>query len=685
MDFFGRQDAARRKTTRLVFLYVIAVAMIITAVYFAFSVSFIGVRSKGGRWDWDKLWDAELFAWVAGSTLLVVVLGTWYKMSQLRQGGRAVATQLGGRLVQRSTRDPVERKLLNVVEEMAIASGTAVPAVYLLDKESGINAFAAGLTTSDAVVAVTRGCATRLSRDELQGVVAHEFSHILNGAMRLNMRLMGVLNGILVLGILGYVVLRVAPYLMRSSGRGSSRGKGAALGVALAIALFGLILMVIGYVGVFFSKLIKSAVSRQREYRPDASAVQFTRQPLGRAGALKKIGGMHSGSRIRSPRAQEASHLFFANGLGSAMIGLMATHPPLLDRVRRIEPGFDGNFARFAPTPVEAERARVDKKAKAKAAMSPLGILTGQTVMPSRGGLAGPATAAVVLDALRYRARAAEVIASVGAPGPEHVKRAGELVAGIPGRLARAVEDPRGAMAAVYCLMLNKEAEPRRKQIARLEQHATEPVRRETLALAPAAERMSLEARLPLVDLAIASLRELSRKQFDEFAANVRHLIAADERVDLFEFVLSRVILRHLAPAFGRAKAPAARYFSIRPLAGDCGVLLSALAHRGAHDGAVDSAEAAEVYAVGVALLGMKRAPAILPREHCGLDAVDAALGKLACASPGIKKRVLRACVACVGADDTVTIEEAELLRAVADSLGCPVPPLLPSEAEPKA
>src|SRR5690606_28971990 len=252
-----------------------------------------------------------------------------------RQGGSVVAGLLGGLPVNPATDDPDERRLVNVVEEMAIASGVPVPAIYVLPGEESINAFAAGYGVHDAAVAVTRGALKHLTRDELQGVIAHEFSHILNGDMRLNIRLIGLLHGLLLLALIGRV-------LLRSGGR--SRGRRKEKGGSVQVALIGLGLVLLGYIGVFFGKLIKAAASRQREYLADAAAVQFTRNPEGIAGALKKIGALGAGSRIVHPRAEELSHLYFASGLRSSFAGLFATHPPLVERIRRIDPSFSGDF-----------------------------------------------------------------------------------------------------------------------------------------------------------------------------------------------------------------------------------------------------------------------------------------------------------------------------------------------------
>ena len=334
MDFFEDQEDARRKTGRLVALFVLAVLSIIASVYAVVSGALVYATGEA------QFWRPELFLAVVATTVAVVALGSLYKIAQLRGGGRVVAETLDGKLILSDSVDPQERKVLNVVEEMAIASGTPVPPVYVMQQETGINAFAAGYGPGDAVIGVTRGCIEQLSRDELQGVIAHEFSHILNGDMRLNIRLIGVLNGILIIGIIGYTVMRVMFY----SGSGRSRNGGKGGGAAMAMLVVAVGLMVVGFLGTFFGNMIKAAVSRQREYLADGSAVQFTRNPTGVAGALKRIGAYAKGSTVATPRAVEASHMFFARAIKSGFSSMLATHPPLEERIRRIDPGWDGTY-----------------------------------------------------------------------------------------------------------------------------------------------------------------------------------------------------------------------------------------------------------------------------------------------------------------------------------------------------
>lgn len=334
MDFFERQQTARRHTKRLEIYFALAVAGIVLMVYLvavlasAYVHSHSALRSSYNTYPtgFDLWWQPKLFLGASLGTVAFIFCASAWKTAQLAGGGSAVAEMLGGRPIDANTSDPDERKLLNVVEEMAIASGTPVPHVYVLPGERGINAFAAGHSTNDMVICATRGCLKLLSRDELQGVIGHEFSHILNGDMRLNLRLMGLLFGILCLALFGRILLYT---------RGGDRDRN-------ALPLFGLALLAIGGIGVFFGKLIKSAISRQREFLADASSVQFTRNPEGLAGALKKVGG--SSSLISDPNAEDASHFFFANGLTESFSEMFSTHPPLDQRIRALQPNWDGKF-----------------------------------------------------------------------------------------------------------------------------------------------------------------------------------------------------------------------------------------------------------------------------------------------------------------------------------------------------
>ena len=647
MDFFEQQAKAHRKTKWLVIYFVLAVAGMIAAIYLLVLVAFTGLQehehdySDQGQQQFSP-WNAQMFIGVTFGVLAVVCIGSAYKTSSLAAGGSAVSELMGGRLISSNTTDPDERKLLNVVEEMAIASGVPMPQVYVMDEEAGINAFAAGHKPSDATVTVTRGCMKILSRDELQGVIGHEFSHILNGDMRLNLRLMGIIFGILCLTIVGRVLIR-------------TRGRNNPLPVV------GIVLIIIGFIGVFFGRLIQAAVSRQREFLADASSVQFTRNPGGITGALKKIGGLGvMGSHLSHAHAEEISHMFFGNGVSEPFIGLLETHPPLQDRIRVFDPSFDGNFPEVRydesdETPAETPRAR----------RAPLPNIFGTVV----GGaiLAASSEPPVI--------RTHTVLPNLGNPTPLHLKYAEQLRDSLPDSVRAAAREPLGATALIYAMLLSADDRQRAEQLAGLDQRAGSAVGQKTSALYTDVSKAAVHAHLPMITLALGALKQLTREQYQTFSDTLNWLINSDGKVELFEFVLQKIVLRNLAPQFRGATKPLIEYYAIKPLAPDCSLILSALAN-------VSSEDAGEIQKAFDAGAPYLRAPddsdvELFPPAQCGVQQIDAALNRLQLAAPIIKKNVLEACAHVVGADGVILETEAELLRAVADTLDCPMPPLV--------
>jgi Zn-dependent protease with chaperone function len=654
MDFFQNQEVARQKTGTLVVFFVLAVVLIVLSVYFAVAtvLEYAEPASPDGTVSAvHSLWNPELFGAVALGTSALIAGGSLYKVAALSGGGHTVAELLGGRLLHPDQANLDERRVLNVVEEMAIASGLPVPPVYLLENEPAINAFAAGHTTGDAVIAVTSGTVKRLTRDELQGVIGHEFSHILNGDMRLNIRLMGVLFGILVIGLTGWIIFRSSTGggYVRMGARDDDDRKG-----FNPLPFIGLALYVIGYVGVFFGNLIKAAVSRQREFLADASAVQFTRNPEGLAGALKKIGALDVGSQIGDPHAEEASHMFFGEAVRgfNELFGLLSTHPPLVERIRRIDPSFNGDFSQVSVEmiPQEAPQAQ---RARSNGWPRP-GVL----------GLT-----------------AARAVAGVGTLDQEHIDYAADLKESIPRSLTESLRDPLGAQAVVFALLLDPGEAVRRLQFAWLDAHALPAATRETKKLAALAQGLAPEARLPLVEMAAPALCQMTPAQFHDFIRCVEALVRADQKMTPFEYALQRLLIRHVVAHFVRTRPPIVKYTTIPPLVTPISVVLSALAYAGEST----SEGAARAFAAGVHALGRPGVQlGLAPPGTVGLSEIDAALEVLAMAAPQLKKQILQACAACICVDGTVTIEEGELLRAVSDSLGCPMPPLIASGPDPQ-
>jgi len=637
MDFFQRQEIARRNTKLLEVYFVLAVIGTVLAIYLGMVVLLNFQQDRNidsGGSGTLYLWDPQLFLGVSLVTVLIICCSSFYKISQLSSGGGVVAEMLGGRSIDSHTTDLNEKKLLNVVEEMAIASGTPVPKLYLLPGEDGINAFAAGHTTGDMVICVTGGSLKYLTRDELQGVIGHEFSHILNGDMRLNLRLMGIVFGILCLTIIGKILLR-------------TRGR------KNPLPLIGLLLLVAGSIGVFFGKLIKSAVSRQREFLADAASVQFTRNPEGLANALKKVGS--SGSLIDDPNAEDASHFFFANGLTESVFSWMSTHPPLEERIHELDPNWDGKFIPVHPIWNEAAAAQAKQQPGpvGQDALQPPGNLVTAQAFPA----AAIATAAI--------------LSQVGAPTARHLDYAADIMSKINESLTDAAHSTMSAVALVYALLLSPDEMVRKSQLAQLQ--ANPIIAHETERLFLIAQILESRARLPLATLSITALRNLSAAQYAQFTTNIQAIIALNGQTDLFAYVLQKIVLRRLDPHFNPPPNRVPQYYAIKPLLPDCAVLLSAVACAGQ----VEPAAIENAFNLGAKQLDDPAHVLQLDTTAYDLNRIDAALGRLNQAAPQIKKAILGACAETVAADGFIQENEAELLRAIADTLDCPIPPFL--------
>lgn len=634
MNFFVQQDKARSRTGMLVVLFILAVLLVIIAVYAAI----MGVILYNSTDPDFRFYDPKLFLTIAGATFGVICIGSIIKISALSGGGSYVAESLGGVPISRSTTDPDQKRLINVVEEMAIASGTPVPPVYLLEQEEAINAFAAGFSPNDAVIGVTRGCCQRLNREELQGVIAHEFSHILNGDMRLNIRLMGFLGGIMVISTVGETILRSTRHRSHSSGKNEKGGGGQILIIAL-------LLLVIGYIGVLIGRLIQSAVSRQREYLADASAVQFTRS-TGIAGALKKIGGLVAGSKIKSPAAGEACHMFF----GKAVSSFFATHPPLLDRIQKIEPGFKGDFAAVSAAPAAADA---------------------QAWLQSMSSFSAGAGQDISIDA-------DTVMNQIGNITSENVAYSASVLSAIPDAIKKETRDILGASAIVCALLLDRNPAEKKKQMDMLRKTASPMLLRQMEQVDKSVQALTLELKLPVLDLALPALRQMSPDQFTIFKNHLQLLMEADNKMTIFEFSLREIINHRLEAAFDNA-APKILYKNITPLMENAVALLSALAQAGNKD----RTSAGEAFRTAVSALPVREKNMEMPAT-VSFHVLHTSLQRFSQASAGVRKTMFDACCQLVLFDGRVSVSEAELLRAVAYALDIPVPPLL-SMAHPES
>ena len=637
MDFFQSQDVARRNTFKLVMLFMLALISLIaiTNLLVMLTMGMLTATSSEGLPESALRIDWAMFGGISIAVIAVVAFGSLYKMASLSGGGARVAEMMQGKLIVDGTGDLDKQKILNVVEEMAIASGTPVPPVYLLDEE-GINAFAAGYSPGDAVIGITRGAIQKLTRDELQGVVAHEFSHILNGDMRLNIRLIGILHGIMVLGLMGYYLLRTAGLSRRSKNSGNI--------VFLAIGL-----IVIGFAGTFFGNMIKAAVSRQREFLADASAVQYTRNTGGIANALKRIGADTKGSVLDNPGAAEISHALFSNGVKSSFNAMFATHPPLEKRIRSIEPQWDGNF-------------EVDK------------LLSGITSSETRNAVDSPAQRALSGAGLASAILMAETMLSqAGNPQEADVLNARDLLASLPDTLREAAHNPFSARALVYLLLLAEQPDTALQQLQFLAGNADKAVYAALQDLLKSVDRhkqVSAQIRLPLIDICMPALRQLSEPQYAKFKSNVTALIHFDNKISLWEWVLQRVVLHNLDAVFSKRPSQHQGQHTLKQLAPDCAVVLGFLIYAGDQQAAHAAAFAEAVVVLGMPEMAMPEKTTLdLPRLNAALDA-------LITLKPLMKPAFLKACAVGIAADGKTTVQELEILRAIAATIDCPLPPL---------
>ncbi len=631
MNFFKRQDQARQSTTKLVLLFALAVfsLVVLTNLLVMFALGYVNSQQLTlEQFDW------ETFLLISLAVLVTILFGSLYKINSLAGSGAKVAEMMGAELIIDGSGDINKQKVLNVVEEMAIASGSPVPPVYLLHEDS-INAFAAGTSPSNAVIGVTRGTIDKLSRDELQGVIAHEFSHILNGDMRLNIRLMGILHGILLLGIIGYYLLRIGGGRSRNSKNGGG------------IVFLALGLVIIGYGGTFFGNLIKAAVNRQREYLADASAVQFTRNPGGIAGALKRIGSDSMGSILQNPNGPEISHTLFGEGIKHSFTSLFATHPPLEKRIRSIEPNWNGQF----------DCPPVGKTQKYKATQS-----HSEKVNKAAGLMAG---AAAVMNSEAFVDRVGQLNAS-------QIDYAKQILSELPIEIKQAAHDPYAVRALIYFMVLDKGSAVRQQQLQFLSSAADDGVYEETIKLVKKFPELELVHRLPLLDIALSTFRQLSKHQYLLFKDNLNALVVMDTKIHLFEWTLQKILFHHLDDVFEQKTSQTSQLLSLEQTQHACAVVISLLVYAEKQHGMRKE----DAFAAARKKLGGLNIT-LLPVAEVNLDNVGKALDQLACLAPLQKPLLLKACAKAIVADQQISAAEVELFRAIADLIDCPMPPLV--------
>lgn len=624
MDFFSAQDRTRSTTRKLIFIYLLAIIALNTSIYFV-TLFVFGVAGDMGI---SSLWIPELFIGVSFVTFSVIAIGTITRVYQLKKGGSAVAEMLGGRKVSMSTTDINERRLINVVEEMSIAAGIPVPDLYILDQEPSINAFAAGYSTRDAAIGVTRGTLEQLNRDELQGVIAHEFSHIFNGDMRINIRLIGILNGILLIHLMGLMIMRSGAYARMGSG---SRNKNQG-----GIIIFGIALLAIGYIGMLFGRIIQSAVSRQREYLADAAAVQYTRNPDGLAGALHKIAHSIEKPTLNDAHAMEMSHLFFSSSFKSGLDSLFATHPPIDKRIKALGSALSQEDAvrRTAPRNQPTGQSKSQDSDGDHEFMDPKWIL-----------------------------------AAMGTIDSQQISKAGTLLDGLPQPVKQAIHEPLGAESLIFAMLLSGEIEIETEQVEQIKRLCGPETEYAVLSIKQHLNAIKPEWKLPIVEIAIPALKEMSEEQFERFRSTISALIHADGKVTLFEYALEKIITHQLEVVYSKKADPKITHTNLSRLGNEISVLISAIAHESTRN-----PEEAWNAAIQTLVEKPKSGLKFVKQSECTFEAVDNALEEIGKSSGAVKKSFINAALHSIALDGLSNRNEMEWIRAMAASIDSPLP-----------
>ena len=662
MDFFLHQESARRRSGLLVFLFALAICAIIGSTYLSLCVlsplaDSISAQSDNATQsaisshpsaDWNiRWWQPKLLLIASLATFVVIACGSLYKIAELRGGGEYIALSMGGVLANESTASDSEtRILLNIVEEMSIASGIPVPPVYVLEGEAGINAFAAGYTINNAVIAVSQGAIRSLSRDELQGVIAHEYSHILNGDMRTNIRIMGILHGILLIAIIGFYLIRITAYT------GSRRGKN---NPAIYLLFIGAAIVIIGSVGLFFGRLIKASLSRQREFLADASAVQFTRNPAGIAGALQKISEAAYGSRIKSPEAETASHMFFGNACRTGLFSLLATHPPLTERIKRIDPSLQ------LTAKLEGQTTREQSENQ------------NQSVSSFNRRPSAPSD-----PALNTSQEPQFEVHSAVAKEPHQLKSVPNLGTQTLNEmfsqniLARAHE-AYSARFLLFAILLSDDDTIRKNQVGIIKKELGHDAEKLLIPLYHETRVFNNSRKLTLLDICHPAINGLSETQSKQMKGILERLIASDQQIDLFEFMVQRIICCRVVDQRREKGSPNANHFrSYRPFKRSISTLIAAICYASGSDESV-----AQYHKIMFRFFPNGAQTSPLAKSELSLHLVSDAMDHVGAAAPQIKRRILDAAVASIADDDTTTMHELELVRALSASL-CLPPPALP-------
>ncbi|MDR2635269.1 MAG: M48 family metallopeptidase [Campylobacteraceae bacterium] len=624
MNFFEQQNSAKKRSRLLITLFLLGTIGICALVSYVCGAIALYYSSRGdaGLSLFNVLQNApsKLLLVSFFTTFAVIVLESLSKISILsNNGGKTIALSLGGRYLNKNTVAIEERILLNVVDEISIASGIPSPPVYLLDKDNTINAFAAGMTYDDAVIGVTKGAIDYLNRDELQGVIAHEFSHIFNGDMKLNIRAIGILHGILFISLVG-------EFLMRSFSKGNNKNGG-------VFVLAGFALYITGYIGLFFGSLTKAAINRQREYLADASAVQFTRHPRGLANALKKIGGV--GSFISSVKADEFSHLYFSSGVKNLFS--FSTHPPLEKRIRALEPSWNGKV--IVPKLIKHKEKKHMQEGNEKT-------------------LKFATTTAAILNN----------VDNIGTLNPQKLDDAAQKIEHIPQILRECTTHPILAQLIIFSMLLDTNKTIKKIQENIIENEFYQNTSENFHAIKNAVSELDKEANLNLINLSMATLKSITKEQYFLFRSLVNRLIEADKSVSWFELNLKYLVLYPLDISFGLQNIPAEVYSNLTPINLEISTLLSAIACS-----QFDDEQSAQDAFNKMADIADAKTLKYVPLQNISLPLLENAYYTAQKCKPILRRKIFEIAIGLLKSNGKINAKDLETVHALAALLHLPI------------
>ncbi|MFO1375287.1 MAG: M48 family metalloprotease [Agitococcus sp.] len=630
-DFFGRQQQARLVTRYLLIYLVLVMVLIAVAVniFFYFVAILTGYDDGQGSWLWH-VWSAKAY----GATVSLIASGSMVEWFLLREGGVALANMIQANKIDFASKDSQQQQLVNVCEEMAIAAGMTMPSLYVLHQEKMINAFVAGYKLQDSILVLTQGALDYLNRDELQAVIGHEYSHIINGDMRLNTYLVSILAGIVNVGQAG-------DYLIRLSYLGSQKQiKPKKAWPIPIIYVVGLIIWLIGYIGLFFARLVKAAISRSRENLADAASVQFTRYPDALASALYKIS--QHGSLLQNRYAEQLSHMCFADSVLFAPY--LASHPPIKQRINIISPSFLTRM-KYRQDPITAEEPQPKTSASIPVSIQADGLIAFSAVeLPI---IAATMTASKVGDLQWQDLMSAQYL---------HRQLAVEV--------SRALQGTQGAKAVIFALVANQQHTPTRfisdffnqqpafaQTIIQLQQHL---------------KTVDTRLALPVVELAIPRLQHLTEQELQTFIRELKRFVGQIDNV--FEFALLSLIEQQLS----KSKA-ILRQLPLTRLAQPCAELIATLLHYGAHPIHLQK----QIYQQLMPTMFAEHTPVMPVIEKDNFTVLAKALQQLQYLTPKAKQQLITLAAATIQSDGILHRAEYELLRVLASLLACPMPLLL--------